>query len=216
MAGDRKRETFSDEVNNRIRKGGVGIISCVPTPRASADRPLATPNPRQPSNIEPSTSFIVCCPLLTFAVAVAIAICHLPFAIAICHLPLPLPFAIAIAICRCHCHSVCHCPCHLPMLLAVAICCWSFTQHALPPAFLPFCYPLNTIRHVLNTICQSLRAVHCARPTIGPLLPLQVCYFTTCQTFTGNSLNAICHLLACCWLFATNALPLAFCCLYAA
>ena len=139
MAGDWKRETFSDEVNNRIRKGGVGIISCVPTPRASADRPLATPNPRQPSNIKPSTSFIVCCPLLTFAVAVAIAICHLPFAIAICHLPLPLPFAIAIAICRCHCH--------LPLLFAIAlaICqCYlplPFAAGRLPsmPCHRPFC-----------------------------------------------------------------------------
>ena len=134
---------------------------------------LATPNPRQPSNIEPSTSFIICCPLLTFAVAIAIAICHLPLLFAVCcchcHLPLLLPFAIAIA-----------------------------------------------IRHTLNAICQSLWAFHCMCPTMGPLLPLQVCYFTTCQTFSSNSSNAICQLLACCWLFAMNALPSAFCCLYAA
>src|SRR6266702_2471411 len=117
-AGDRKRETFSDEVNNRIRKGGVGIILCVPTPRASADCPPR--HTKSPPTLQHRTFDLLHHLLSTTDICCCHCHCHLPFAIAICCLLLPLPFAIAVAICHCHCHSP-HIECHLSITVGFSL-----------------------------------------------------------------------------------------------
>ena len=139
MAGDWKRETFSDEVNNRIRKGGVGIISCVPTPRASADCPPH--HTESPPTIQHRTFDLLHRLLSTTDICRCRCHCHLPFAI--CHLPL------LFAVCRCHCRL----PLPLPFAVAIAIC------HCCLPLPLPFANA--TCR------CHLLLVVYPACPAAG-------------------------------------------------